>query len=57
MMDADEWRLCYAVGGLTHYTEWCEEFHRVAALYEQYQRGPYASAVRIEAREVIRESE
>ncbi|MBX0288483.1 hypothetical protein [Haloarcula salinisoli] len=56
-MDAEEWRLCYAVGGLTHYTEWCGEFHRVAALYEQYQQGPYASAVRIEAREVIREAE
>ncbi|MBX0288318.1 hypothetical protein [Haloarcula salinisoli] len=55
-MDVEEWRLCYSVGGLTHYTAWCSDYDRIAALYEQYQRGAYASEVRTESRAVCHQS-
>jgi len=51
-----QWRVRYTMGGVVHYTEWSETFHQVALLYEQYQRGCYASLVVLESREVVRES-
>ncbi|MFC7028798.1 hypothetical protein ACFQH8_18010 [Halomicroarcula sp. GCM10025710] len=45
-----QWRLCYNVGDLVHYTEWTTDFPAVENLYDQYRRGDYGHDVVIERR-------
>jgi hypothetical protein len=51
---ANQWRLRYVVGDLTHYTEWTSEFATVENLYAQYRRGDYAHDVVLERRAEVR---
>ncbi|WP_018259313.1 hypothetical protein [Halomicrobium katesii] len=49
-----QWRLRYAVGELTHFSEWTADFPTVEDYYEQFRREDHVSAVTIERREVLR---
>jgi len=43
-------------GWTLHYAAWCPNYDHVVALNEQYRRGAYASAARIQSRAVCRQS-
>jgi len=51
--DTAQWRLCYHVGDLEHYTEWTADFPTIENYYDQYHHGDHAHDVAIERRAVI----